>query len=246
MIRRSAAGASIHINCKVNKRDRGRLRGASRSLGLLSLHHCSKYSHLVAHQFRPDGALLQFRRDLPTFRLLCLFFSLLLWFKTRRFSFRAFLTMEATENQVRDAAEPEPPPQSRAPDADRAPQQPTRPSKISRLPGPTTTVHGGGLTEWSESQQNARSQSSIPAPPSTRGLKRELPQSGAKEGCASPCRDMLTSASRSIRGQAKAPLRTCARLPVQDFDSRASNTPIRGQGPDPGQYLPSETSRIEG
>ncbi|KAK4082306.1 uncharacterized protein Triagg1_2118 [Trichoderma aggressivum f. europaeum] len=50
--------------------------------------------------------------------------------------------------------------------------QATRPSKISRLPAPT--AHAGGLTEWSESQQNARSQSSIPAP---RGLKREIPPS---------------------------------------------------------------------
>ncbi|PTB72205.1 kinesin [Trichoderma longibrachiatum ATCC 18648] len=89
--------------------------------------------------------------------------------------------MEATENQVRDAAEPEPPPHDRAPDADTAPLlQPTRPPKISRLPGPTTNVHGGGLTEWSESQQNARSQSAIPAPPSIRGLKRELPQSAVQ------------------------------------------------------------------
>ncbi|EHK19579.1 uncharacterized protein TRIVIDRAFT_203685 [Trichoderma virens Gv29-8] len=53
--------------------------------------------------------------------------------------------------------------------------QTARPSKISRLPGPT--AHAGGLTEWSESQQNARTQSSIPAPPKTRGLKREIPQS---------------------------------------------------------------------
>ncbi|KAL7929884.1 P-loop containing nucleoside triphosphate hydrolase protein [Trichoderma chlorosporum] len=53
--------------------------------------------------------------------------------------------------------------------------QAARPSKISRLPAPT--AHAGGLTEWSESQQNARSQSSIPAPSKTRGLKREIPQS---------------------------------------------------------------------
>ncbi|KAL7782055.1 P-loop containing nucleoside triphosphate hydrolase protein [Trichoderma afarasin] len=50
--------------------------------------------------------------------------------------------------------------------------QAARPSKISRLPAPI--AHAGGLTEWSESQQNARSQSSIPAP---RGLKREIPPS---------------------------------------------------------------------
>ncbi|RFU81824.1 kinesin family member c1 [Trichoderma arundinaceum] len=53
--------------------------------------------------------------------------------------------------------------------------QTARPSKISRLPGPTT--HVGGLTEWSESQQNARIQSSIPAPPGMKSLKREIPQS---------------------------------------------------------------------
>ncbi|KAL7942870.1 P-loop containing nucleoside triphosphate hydrolase protein [Trichoderma barbatum] len=60
--------------------------------------------------------------------------------------------------------------------------QAARPSKISRLPGPTATAtaHTGGLTEWSESQQNARSQSSIPAPPRTRGLKREIPQSAVQ------------------------------------------------------------------
>ncbi|KAL7784611.1 P-loop containing nucleoside triphosphate hydrolase protein [Trichoderma ceciliae] len=52
--------------------------------------------------------------------------------------------------------------------------QTARLSKISRLPGPAT--HVGGLTEWSESQQNARIQSSIPAPPVVKSLKREIPQ----------------------------------------------------------------------
>ncbi|KAL7922201.1 P-loop containing nucleoside triphosphate hydrolase protein [Trichoderma austrokoningii] len=61
---------------------------------------------------------------------------------------------------------------------DTAENQTTRVSKISRLPGPITNV--GSLTEWSESQQNARTQSSIPAPTGMKNLKRELPQSAAQ------------------------------------------------------------------
>ncbi|KOS17941.1 Kinesin-like protein klpA [Escovopsis weberi] len=44
--------------------------------------------------------------------------------------------------------------------------------KASRLPGPTTVTLG----EWSDSQHNARVQSSIPAPPGLKGTKREIPQ----------------------------------------------------------------------
>ncbi|KZZ99717.1 kinesin protein 1 [Moelleriella libera RCEF 2490] len=52
--------------------------------------------------------------------------------------------------------------------------QPFKASKISRLPGPA--VHAG-LAELSESQHNARVQSSIPAPPGSKlSLKREIPQ----------------------------------------------------------------------
>ncbi|KAK5995973.1 Kinesin-like protein klpA [Cladobotryum mycophilum] len=51
--------------------------------------------------------------------------------------------------------------------------QAARPSKISRLPGPTQF----GLTEWSDSQHNARIQSSIPAPSGFKGTKREISQS---------------------------------------------------------------------
>lgn len=54
--------------------------------------------------------------------------------------------------------------------------QPLRASKISRLPGPA--VHAG-LSELSDSQHNARAQSSIPAPPGLKSsLKREIPQPG--------------------------------------------------------------------
>ncbi|KAL7896227.1 hypothetical protein HDV64DRAFT_66651 [Trichoderma sp. TUCIM 5745] len=61
---------------------------------------------------------------------------------------------------------------------DTAENQTTRVSKISRLPGPITNA--GSLTEWSESQQNARTQSSIPAPAGMKNLKRELPQSATQ------------------------------------------------------------------
>lgn len=54
--------------------------------------------------------------------------------------------------------------------------QPLRASKISRLPGPA--IHAG-LSELSDSQHNARAQSSIPAPPGMKAsLKREIPQPG--------------------------------------------------------------------
>lgn len=50
---------------------------------------------------------------------------------------------------------------------------------MSRLPAPSTQI-GGGLSEWSESQHNARIQSSVPAPTSWKGLKREIPQPAAQ------------------------------------------------------------------
>ncbi|KAM0479483.1 hypothetical protein ACHAPX_004698 [Trichoderma viride] len=61
---------------------------------------------------------------------------------------------------------------------DTAENQASRIAKISRLPGPITNA--GSLTEWSESQQNARTQSSIPAPTGMKNLKRELPQSATQ------------------------------------------------------------------
>ncbi|KAK7426468.1 kinesin-like nuclear fusion protein [Neonectria magnoliae] len=51
-------------------------------------------------------------------------------------------------------------------------------SKIgSRLPAPSTQI---GLTEWSESQHNARIQSSVPTLASFKNLKREIPQPAAQ------------------------------------------------------------------
>ncbi|KAH6889737.1 hypothetical protein B0T10DRAFT_459471 [Thelonectria olida] len=51
-----------------------------------------------------------------------------------------------------------------------------RASKMSRLPAPSSTQIGGGLTEWSDSQHNARVQPSVPAPIALKSLKREIPQ----------------------------------------------------------------------
>ncbi|WAO94828.1 Kinesin-like protein [Fusarium falciforme] len=50
-----------------------------------------------------------------------------------------------------------------------------RSSKMSRLPAPSTQI-GGGLTEWSESQHNARIQSTMTSLASLKNLKREIPQ----------------------------------------------------------------------
>ncbi|RSL66025.1 hypothetical protein CEP53_003480 [Fusarium sp. AF-6] len=51
-----------------------------------------------------------------------------------------------------------------------------RSSKMSRLPAPSTQIGGGGLTEWSESQHNARIQSTVTSLASLKNLKREIPQ----------------------------------------------------------------------
>ncbi|KAM5356576.1 hypothetical protein ACJ41O_003222 [Fusarium nematophilum] len=52
-----------------------------------------------------------------------------------------------------------------------------RSSKMSRLPAPSTSTQiGGGLTEWSESQHNARIQSTMSSLASLKNLKREIPQ----------------------------------------------------------------------
>ncbi|KAJ4329125.1 kinesin-like nuclear fusion protein [Fusarium piperis] len=51
-----------------------------------------------------------------------------------------------------------------------------RSSKMSRLPAPSTQIGGGGLTEWSESQHNARIQSTMTSLASLKNLKREIPQ----------------------------------------------------------------------
>ncbi|KND87433.1 Kinesin-like protein klpA [Tolypocladium ophioglossoides CBS 100239] len=52
--------------------------------------------------------------------------------------------------------------------------QPAPNLKQSRLREPT--VNAGGLAEWSDSQQNSRIQSAIPAPPGRKGVKREISQ----------------------------------------------------------------------
>ncbi|KAI1065168.1 hypothetical protein LB507_001369 [Fusarium sp. FIESC RH6] len=56
---------------------------------------------------------------------------------------------------------------------------PTRTSKMSRLPAPSSlsmSIGGGGLTEWSESQHNARIASTASSLSALKNLKREIPQ----------------------------------------------------------------------
>ncbi|KAF4470224.1 kinesin family member C1 [Fusarium albosuccineum] len=62
-------------------------------------------------------------------------------------------------------------------DMDAAENPSFRSSKMSRLPAPSTAIGGGGgLTEWSESQHNARIQSTVTSLASLKNLKREIPQ----------------------------------------------------------------------
>ncbi|KAJ4263029.1 kinesin-like nuclear fusion protein [Fusarium torreyae] len=52
-----------------------------------------------------------------------------------------------------------------------------RNSKMSRLPAPSSmSIGGGGLTEWSESQHNARIAASASSLSALKNLKREIPQ----------------------------------------------------------------------
>ncbi|KAF4945751.1 hypothetical protein FGADI_11683 [Fusarium gaditjirri] len=60
-----------------------------------------------------------------------------------------------------------------------------RSSKISRLPAPSMSMSigagGGGLTEWSESQHNARIASTASSLSALKNLKREIPQPAASQ-----------------------------------------------------------------
>ncbi|OBS28151.1 hypothetical protein FPOA_02092 [Fusarium poae] len=58
-----------------------------------------------------------------------------------------------------------------------------RTSKMSRLPAPSSlsmSIGGGGLTEWSESQHNARIASTASSLSALKNLKREIPQPAAQ------------------------------------------------------------------
>ncbi|KPA41451.1 kinesin family member c1 [Fusarium langsethiae] len=58
-----------------------------------------------------------------------------------------------------------------------------RTSKMSRLPAPSSmsmSIGGGGLTEWSESQHNARIASTANSLSALKNLKREIPQPAAQ------------------------------------------------------------------
>ncbi|CAJ0551022.1 Ff.00g109520.m01.CDS01 [Fusarium sp. VM40] len=67
-----------------------------------------------------------------------------------------------------------------------------RSSKMSRLPAPTSmsmSTHGG-LTEWNDSQHNARIQSTVNSLSALKNLKREIPQPGKSvETCTTALSD---------------------------------------------------------
>lgn len=95
-------------------------------------------------------------------------------------------------------------------------QQSFRSSKMSRLPAPSTQIGGGGLTEWSESQHNARIQSTMTSLASLKNLKREIPQPGTCKIGFPPRSFLLTNMdSITIRSQAQASFRSSPRVPCK-------------------------------
>ncbi|KAH7152766.1 P-loop containing nucleoside triphosphate hydrolase protein [Dactylonectria macrodidyma] len=146
-----------------------------------------------------------------------------------------------------------------------------RASKISRLPAPSTQI-GGGLTEWSESQHNARIQSSVPAPMSYKGIKREIPQPVASTAAQSeakrkplsdraleyPTKPSLVPAAPAARSMVKGQSLTGISGLKQptSFQSRqlsnastASSTSSFAKSVGPGRQLPADrpqTSRLNG
>ncbi|KAF5025107.1 hypothetical protein F66182_2808 [Fusarium sp. NRRL 66182] len=80
-----------------------------------------------------------------------------------------------------------------------------RSSKMSRLPAPSSMSTGGGLTEWSESQHNARIASAASSLTALKNLKREIPQPGKLARCRI-CRlwlRVLTRTSAAAQSEAK-------------------------------------------
>lgn len=117
---------------------------------------------------------------------------------------------------------------------------------MSRLPAPSTQI-GGGLSEWSESQHNARIQSSVPAPTSWKGLKREIPQPGtffySVPPALCPHASLLLTASRivnsrPVRSQAQTTRRPRTRIPSKAVTRNCrSCSSISGQGPDFNRHI---------
>lgn len=96
---------------------------------------------------------------------------------------------------------------------------------MSRLPAPSSmsmsmSIHGGGLTEWNESQHNARIQSTASSLSALKNLKREIPQPGK------PIETRTTALS--------------------DFDKASQSDPKRKPLSDRALEYPSKTSLAAG
>ncbi|KAF5663207.1 kinesin family member c1 [Fusarium heterosporum] len=96
-----------------------------------------------------------------------------------------------------------------------------RTSKMSRLPAPSSmsmSIGGGGLTEWSESQHNARIQSTASSLSALKNLKREIPQPGKR----------IETRTITISDSAKASQSDPKRKPLSDraleYPSKSSLT----------------------
>ncbi|KAM0222143.1 hypothetical protein ACHAQD_004535 [Fusarium lateritium] len=98
-----------------------------------------------------------------------------------------------------------------------------RSSKMSRLPAPSSlsmSIQGGGLTEWNESQHNARIQSTASSLSALKNLKREIPQPGK-------------------------PIETRTTI-LSDFDKASQSDPKRKPLSDRALEYPSKTSLATG
>jgi hypothetical protein len=82
------------------------------------------------------------------------------------------------------------------------------------------SIHGGGLTEWNESQHNARIQSTASSLSALKNLKREIPQPGK-------------------------PIETCTTT-LSDFDKASQSDPKRKPLSDRALEYPSKTSLATG
>jgi kinesin family member C1 len=117
---------------------------------------------------------------------------------------------------------------------------------MSRLPAPSSHV---GLTECSDSQHNARIQSSIPALPSaSKGLKREIPQPGtylpAPDRSLSSSSRLLTLPSLpSLAVQSEAKRKPLAER-AAEFPAKSSSVAPATRSSIKGQTLASISSQV--
>ncbi|KAM0429672.1 hypothetical protein ACHAPT_006278 [Fusarium lateritium] len=134
-----------------------------------------------------------------------------------------------------------------------------RSSKMSRLPAPSTQIGGGGLTEWSESQHNARIQSTMTSLASLKNLKREIPQPASQsEAKRKPLSDRALEYPAKSTSLAAAPSAVRTNMKPQSlagmsglkqpsasqssrFNSSSSSSFAKSVGPN--RYAPSNPPR---